>query len=193
MSIGNINKNNSDWRNQLMQIADINKKYTQQIKQSPNSISQKTENTIIDSVEISINGRQRERTLKDEMTEMASVHQELMSQLENARKQSEAMAESTKVRMKCLLIAMRIMSGDKVPSEDYRYLAKNDLGLYAKAVSLRMEKENPKKHKQVSKDENPGDKEGATNESSQPARGEMQAATSADSAVNSATPEERLI
>jgi hypothetical protein len=92
------------------------------------------------------------------------------------------MAEEAKVRLKCLMIAMRIMAGDTVPREDYRYLAKNDLELYSKAVSMRIEQENPKKHKKISESDNKearDNTEGA--ESVKSDSGEIQTETSGDS------------
>lgn len=198
MSIGNINKNNFDWRSQLIQMADINKKHTQQAQQSPGSVLQEAENIIKDSVEISADSRQMARTPIDEQAEMASRYQEMLDQLEKAREQGDAMADSMRLRMKCLLIAMRIMSGDEVPVQDYRYLAKNDLELYAKAVSMRVEKENPKKHKRVSEDEKSGGNDGASEtadsagaagaESVQAESGEVSAEAGADSPESSETP-----
>ena len=47
---------------------------------------------------------------------------QLIQDLENSKEQSEAMAESMKVMMRCLKIAASIMKGDHVPSEDMQYL-----------------------------------------------------------------------
>jgi HPt (histidine-containing phosphotransfer) domain-containing protein len=78
---------------------------------------------------------------------------EMRQQLESANAQAEAMGESAKVRMECNIIAMRIMSGDEVPREDHRYLAKHDPELYAKAITMRVAREKPKHYKRISEDE----------------------------------------
>jgi hypothetical protein len=79
----------------------------------------------------------------------------VVNQLEDVREQGKAAAESWKVRIKCLKIAMRIIVGDEVPVEDHRYLAKNDPELYFEALSRRMPKEHPRKHERLSEDEKP--------------------------------------
>lgn len=73
--------------------------------------------------------------------------------LENSRTQAKASGDAAKIRMKCMLIASRIMSGNKVPKKDYQYLAKNDPELYGKALIMRIKRENPKKYKAVSEEE----------------------------------------
>jgi hypothetical protein len=50
-------------------------------------------------------------------------------------------------------IAIRIIKGDHVPAADYRFLAKHNIALYSKAITLRVEKEKPVKHKQLSERE----------------------------------------
>ncbi len=84
------------------------------------------------------------------------------SQLDDLTRQVEVGQESLKaqmnqieVRRKCMTIAIRIMNGDNVPRQDYKYLAKNDMGLYSTAITCRMQKENPKDHKRVSTEDNP--------------------------------------
>lgn len=79
--------------------------------------------------------------------------EELNRQLEASNKQTKKARDLAKIQAKCKLIAMRIMSGDTVPWQDYRYLAKNDPELYGKAIIMRIEKEDPKKHKRVSEEE----------------------------------------
>jgi hypothetical protein len=73
--------------------------------------------------------------------------------LEASKEQAEAAGDAAKIRLKCMIIASRIMSGDKVPLEDYRYLAKNDPGLYGKALTMRFERDKPKKHDRLSEEE----------------------------------------
>ena len=73
--------------------------------------------------------------------------------LESSRAQTKSAGEAARIRMKCMLIASRIMSGNKVPKKDYQYLAKNDPELYGKALTMRIKRENPKKYKAVSEEE----------------------------------------
>ena len=124
-------------------------------KKSQDEATEKTtQNTTksADTVEISKTGQKIQAAL-EEQTRMESELDRLRQQLENSKIASEAAAKEAKTRMKCLMIAMRIQSGDEVPEADKKYLAKNDLGLYARAISMRMEKEKPQKHKRLSEDE----------------------------------------
>ena len=82
------------------------------------------------------------------------------------------MAEWLDARLKCLKIASRIMSGDKVPPEDPRFLLENDPKLYQMAVTGRLPKEDPKEHKSVLDEEDLGGPESAdaqTQSASEPA------------------------
>ena len=91
--------------------------------------------------------------IADELQKMADELKWFKEQMEIARTQSEGAAEQWRVLIKCIRIAMRIISGDIVPKEDHRYLAKHDPKLYAKALTMRIPKDNPKKYKRLSKDE----------------------------------------
>ena len=86
---------------------------------------------------------------------MSDELKDFKEQLEIARKQSEGAAKEWETLIKCLKIAMRIMSGDIVPKADHRYLAKNEPEMYAKAITLRRHKAEPKKHKRLSEKEEP--------------------------------------
>lgn len=99
----------------------------------------------------------REEVAKKKQQELESQQRTLREQLESANRQSEALKETAEVEGKCLTIAMRIMSGDTVPQQDYRYLAKNNSGLYARAITLRVERSDPRKYKRVSEDEKQDD------------------------------------
>ena len=68
----------------------------------------------------------------------------------NAQADEESDAE---VQRKCMVIAARIIAGDEVPQRDYRYLAKNNLELYCKAICMRVVRKKPRRHKPVSDDE----------------------------------------
>ena len=75
------------------------------------------------------------------------VRQQAREEAERARETAEAMAKWLDARLKCLKIASRIMSGDRVPPEDSRFLLENDPKLYQMAVTGRLPKEDPKEHK----------------------------------------------
>ena len=106
-----------------------------------------------DAVEISTESAEKTGTLADELKKMADELKEFEEQLEISRKQSEGAAEGWRVLIRCLKIASRIMNGDIVPKEDHRYLAEHDPKLYAKAITLRVHNDDPKKYKRVSEDE----------------------------------------
>lgn len=105
-----------------------------------------------DTVEIS-RAVQKKQTAIEEQMRMESEIERLKQQLENSNAQAESAAKEAKTRLACMMIAMRIQGGDDVTEADKRYLAKNDFGLYARAISLRIEKEKPQKIKQISEDE----------------------------------------
>lgn len=77
----------------------------------------------------------------------------LFKQLEDAKKQGDSAAKAYEVLRKCMVIAMRIISGDKVPAEDYRFLAENEPEMYSKAIMLRRIKEDPEEYDRLSEDE----------------------------------------
>lgn len=85
--------------------------------------------------------------------QVAKKQLQALKQLESSSEQQKASNENTKILIKCLMIAMRIMAGDEVPKEDHRFLAKYDMGLYHRAISMRIMRENPKKYKRLSEDE----------------------------------------
>lgn len=60
-------------------------------------------------------------------------------------------------RIICMQIAMRIISGDKVPDKDRQFLAENDPGMYSKALLLQRQNDDPKKHKSLLPDDDDED------------------------------------
>ncbi|NLZ83728.1 MAG: hypothetical protein GX915_08690 [Clostridiales bacterium] len=69
---------------------------------------------------------------------------ELQEQLKQAHESADAAGESFESLGKCIQIAMRIVSGDKVPIQDEQYLMENNMELYSMAMNMRMIKEDPK-------------------------------------------------
>lgn len=78
-----------------------------------------------------------------------------ISDCASAEQQSDAMAEQAKEMGKILIVARRIMNGDKVPAKDEKKLMEFDPKLYALAKSAgEMAKQNKRKeHKSLWKDE----------------------------------------
>ena len=111
------------------------------------------------NVEISAEGMQKagnSSDVKDDAQKIQKMTDELqgrVKQLENAREQGKSAADSAKILIKCIQIAMRIISGDNVPWEDHQYLAEHNPELYTEAMSRRMPKEKPYKHEKLSEDE----------------------------------------
>jgi hypothetical protein len=93
------------------------------------------------------------KSFEDALEEMRAERRELSRQMEQARKMGEGVAKQYADKLKCLQIAMRIMQGDKVPPADHRFLSEKEPELYFKAVSMRIEKEDPKEHDRLSEDE----------------------------------------
>ena len=76
---------------------------------------------------------------------------EMLKQLRESSKTSPD--DPLVVRLKCMIIAMRISSGDNVHSKDKRFLLENEPEMYSSAILLRKENDNPKKHKSILEDE----------------------------------------
>jgi len=90
---------------------------------------------------------------QDELDSMKSFVDIMKQQIKQAQEHGKAEANAMRTRLKCMLIATRIMQGDEVPKEDMRYLAKNDIELYNKAILMKIVNENPKKHNKISDDD----------------------------------------
>ena len=91
----------------------------------------------------------------------AAERESLAQQAEAAAEEADAAAEAYGDLGKCILIASRIMAGDKVPPEDHKFLREHDPEMYEQAITLRQEKERPEKHRRLSEDEG---EEGETGE-----------------------------
>lgn len=128
----------------------VTQTYTAQTAQKVENIQSPKNKFIVDSVEISDEGKRKSR---DESVGMQAQLEMMQKQVEAAQKQGEAMSKTMEVQMKCMTIAMHIISGDKVPQEDHRYLSEKDRELYMKALSMRIEKEKPEECDRVSEDE----------------------------------------
>ena len=94
---------------------------------------------------------------------------QLREQAEAAQKQGEAMAKEIDTLTKCLVIAMRMMSGNRVTMEDEKFLSDNNAELYLRAILLRQKKEDPEEYDSITGDEE-STEEGDTSASEQLAR-----------------------
>jgi hypothetical protein len=121
--------------------------------------SQDTSNT--DSYLVSISEEARSKAIskmmdaQEELARMESFADTMKQQIKQAQEQGKAEANAMKIRLNCMLIAARIMKGDEVPKEDIRYLKKNDMELYNKAILMRIQNDHPKKHKKISDNKEP--------------------------------------
>lgn len=67
--------------------------------------------------------------------------------------QKDALAEANETMLTCAKIAARVRAGDNVPPADLRYLLKHNARLYTLAMSMRVENDDPKNWKRLSKEE----------------------------------------
>ena len=139
----------------ISQGADILKKYEKSTtNQAPETKIQSFIPTE-DTVDISVNAKEKnkETDFQAMLEEMRNRLQAFREELKRARETGEGAAEAWKEKIKCMQIAMRIMSGNKVPEEDHRYLRERDMDLYSRAITMRIEKEDPEEHDRLSEDE----------------------------------------
>jgi len=79
-----------------------------------------------------------------EENKIRDYYLELREQLKQAHESADATGESFESLGKCIQIAMRIVSGDRVPLQDQQYLMEHNMELYSMAMNMRMVKEDPK-------------------------------------------------
>lgn len=78
----------------------------------------------------------------------------ILDYMETEEDKLDALSEQLKIQQKCLIIAMRIMQGKKVPPQDERYLMEHDPEGYKLAMALRKPpKKDEKECKSVLDDE----------------------------------------
>ncbi len=102
--------------------------------------------------------KQQEEAQKKQLEEARQKQLEsqkamFQSQLESSKEQAEAVEDSFSTFSKCMTIAHRITKGDKVPTQDMKYLMENEPDLYKQAIMLRQPNPKPKEHKSVLEDE----------------------------------------
>lgn len=92
-------------------------------------------------------------TISDIAKELRYNYQELLEELERSRESTESAKDSSQDYIKSLVIAQRIMSGDRVPLKDEKFLAENQPELYLRAMLMKTTKVDPKKYKSLIEDE----------------------------------------
>lgn len=101
--------------------------------------------------------KQQETKEKDRLKAQQQARQTeldmLKQQLESSNEQAEAAEDSFKAFSKCLIIAQRITKGDKVPTQDIKYLMENEPDLYKQAIMFRQPNPKPKEYDTVLEDE----------------------------------------
>lgn len=112
------------------------------------------ENFHKDTVSIS-SGAQTLFTEKENLKEAIEINpiddrnQSLIEFIDQLHMQSEEKDNSSNDLLKCIQIAMRIMSGHRVPVKDEKFLAETEPEMYLRAVMLRRENEDSKDYKSV--------------------------------------------
>jgi len=90
---------------------------------------------------------------KEKLEQMRRDMKWLRDEIQRAGEIAEGMGEAMREMIKCLRIAMRIMSGHNVPEADHRYLMDKDTALYSKAIMMRKEIIDPEDLERLSEDE----------------------------------------
>ncbi|MCL2853524.1 MAG: hypothetical protein FWE20_10945 [Defluviitaleaceae bacterium] len=107
-------------------------------------------------VTLTISPQADECKFQEALEQMRQRMEEFFSLMRETREQADAGADSWNKKITLLKIAMRIMNGDDVPLRDHKYLARHDIDLYMKAVSLRRVNNDPEEHDAISPDEEDG-------------------------------------
>lgn len=111
-----------------------------------NQVTNKTiENSNNDADTVTLSGNVKRHEIND-----VGYYQQ-MAEVE--RERSKEGADSARIMSKCMLIASRLTSGDKVPLKDERFLQKHDMKLYLQAMKMRIPKQEPREWDSISDDE----------------------------------------
>ncbi|MCL2078626.1 MAG: hypothetical protein FWH17_02150 [Oscillospiraceae bacterium] len=120
----------------------------------------------LDTVEITDEAKEKANDLKSKRENFLNEQRSLLEELRRVGEMSEGLAEGWKIKIKCLQIAMRIMSGNEVPKEDHRFLMENDAELYSRAISMKIQKTDPEEYDRLSEDDK--DKDNTTQQADSP-------------------------
>lgn len=100
-----------------------------------------------------MNQASNNKEIKGLLEEHYSELEQIKMQFENCAEETKNAQKGAKILITCLKISRRIISGHIVPAKDHEYLKKHDPALYSKSILMRIPKENPKKYKRLSKDD----------------------------------------
>lgn len=96
------------------------------------------EDAAVDGVSLNISDEGKKK-----LGEQEALLETLQMQLENTKEQVKAQEEAWDSMGKCLAIAIRIVKGDNVPTQDIEYLKEKNPDLFMQSMSLRMPKKDP--------------------------------------------------
>ena len=111
--------------------------------------------TLDDTIELSREAKDtaKQNDKRSKLDERRDELQALRRELERINEMNEGAAEGWRNKIKALRIAMRIISGHNVPEEDHRFLREADIDLYTRAITMRIEKQDPDDYDRLSEDE----------------------------------------
>ncbi len=81
---------------------------------------------------------------REEQSRLEAEMENLKADFEAAKKEAEAVKEAFDVLIKCIKISGNIISGNKVPGSDHKFLMDNDPDLYMLSISARIPNKDPK-------------------------------------------------
>ncbi|MCL2579739.1 MAG: hypothetical protein FWE32_06865 [Oscillospiraceae bacterium] len=123
-------------------------------EQSPAAIISISGQTTADqTIPAALDPEEARATLAEELDRIRAQNEHIRQQMESAREQGEAKAEAMRMMAKALEIARRIMMGDNVPAEDHKFLMEFDAALYGKALTMRINRQDPTDYERLSEDE----------------------------------------
>lgn len=102
--------------------------------------------------ESSVKEKNKDSVLTGYRAAQNAFYDEFKDQIEQVRKEAQSSGEEAKKIAKCLKIAMEIAAGNVVPEQDQEYLRKNNPDLFAKAMEMRIPKEEPEECESVLED-----------------------------------------
>lgn len=139
-------------------LEDINLKENRTITSEDDFNIVNSDNTINkDHLTIS---EESKKILKDKKALMLEEVEEQFHLIENFKEEMKASNDDENpytIELKCLLISLRIISGDEVPQKDKSFLMEHKPEMYGNAILLRRINKDPKKYKSLIGDEGEND------------------------------------
>lgn len=133
---------------------EITQQQVQNFMDRQNAImSGKNSNSMGDAVGNPMGAADNPLNQREDTLQISSEAQMMFEQLERMREENEDSADMAEKQAKCMMIAMRIAAGDEVPRSDIKFLMKYNMGLYAKAMEMRIPKPDPEEHDSILSEE----------------------------------------